>query len=185
MCVRECVCVCARARSACVFVNSLVYSQCYHISADACQKKSSGASTTSVLLSTEHLPYKYSSHTHIHTHATHATHDCYNQIQGRRARGKKDDRQRQKGGGGRETSREREGSGEGGMAEDGESCVLNIPCLILPCPRLSSSSWPAIRGAERERASDKDKEDSLLHTHCSFTTVQKVYHSRDTCCPNR
>lgn len=90
-----------------------------------------------------------------------------------------------RGGGGRETSREREGSGEGGMAEDGESCVLNIPCLILPCPRLSSSSWPAIRGAERERASDKDNEDSLLHTHCSFTTVQKVYHSRDTCCPNR
>lgn len=73
MCVRECVCVCARARSACVFVNSLVYSQCYHISADACQKKSSGASTTSVLLP-QSTCHTNTAHTHTYTHTPHTPH---------------------------------------------------------------------------------------------------------------
>lgn len=53
-------------------VYSLVYSQCYHLSTDVCQRKSSGTSTAPVLLSTEHLPYKYSlpaTHTHTHTNS--------------------------------------------------------------------------------------------------------------------
>lgn len=54
------LCVCVR-----VFKNSLVYFQCYHPSPDVCQRKSSGTSTTSVLLSTEHLPCKYC---HSQTH---------------------------------------------------------------------------------------------------------------------
>lgn len=149
----------------CVCVNSLVYSQCYHHSADVSEEEQRNVNNFCSFIHWApairiQLSYTYTNrqtHTPTHTHTT-----AIIKLRGRRTRGKKmTDSDRE---GGRETNREREWSGERGMAKDRESCVLNILCLILLRPRLSSSSWLAIRGAWREQASDKDNKDSLLHT---------------------
>lgn len=133
-----------------------------------CQTKSSRTSTTSVFSPTEHLPYKNSPHTKTDTHAhTHAhMHSVMKSREG-------EPEEKRRGEGDKQRKR--------GMTKDRESCILNIPSLIILSPRLSCSSWLAVRAAERERASDKDNKDSLLHTHCSFIAVYKVCHNQDSC----
>ena len=162
-------------------MNWLVCSQCYHLSADVCQKERKGTSTASVLYpqSTCHtntVSFKHTS-TQMHTHMTTII-KCREAVPG-----EKKGRRRQWMGE-KEKWRKAERSRERGMEGKRESCVLNIPCLILLCPRLSSSSWLAISGAEIERAPDKDNKDSLLHNHCSFISLYKVCHLQNTCCPN-
>lgn len=56
--------------------------------------------------------------------------------------------------------------------------VLNIPCLILLCPWLSSAGWLAIRETERKRASGKGNEDTLLQSlQNSWLSVKFTAHT--------
>ena len=87
---------------------------------------------------------------HIHTHTRTHTHTHTGIIKSRE--GESEERRRQ-------TATEEKQMRDGGWRM--ESCVLNIPSLILLCPGLSSSSWLTIRGAEREKASDKDNKDEV------------------------
>lgn len=120
----------------------------------------SRASTTSVLLSTEHLPHKYISRSHTHRH----THSYYNQIEGGRAAGtKKEDRQRQMRG-----AEKQMGSRERGRAEDEESCVLNIP--HPSDPSVSHALIFELAGHQRSR----DKESQTRTTRTVSSTLTAV-----------
>lgn len=120
----------------CASVNSLVCSQCYHLPADACQRESKKMSTTSVLSSTEQLPYKHSlSFTQTHTHTCARTTAMMKPREGELEEKKILDRRRQKRRGEKEPEKRGEKQGVRDGGEWRESCVLNIPLSDPPVSR--------------------------------------------------